>query len=101
MKALGEIINQVVSDAAERKRLREAHDHAERFHAAMSRAMDCQDDIEDYARDLRDPRYAESHEQILVDKRRTESAYKQALGEAADAYGKMPVLWAMVTEQML
>lgn len=90
MKTIGSIaLNVARQSAAEyRRRLITAHSAAEDYHAAMVRAMECQEDMED---DSMEP----------SERRDLERRHAEAVGNAAIAYARMPALWAMVTEQTL
>jgi hypothetical protein len=81
--------------SAERAALIKAHAHAEDFHAAMGRALGAQADIEDLV-DWCRRHPAENDAQAAREKADFEKRYRDALGAAAAALGKMPPAWATV-----
>lgn len=90
MKPIGTLATTIVRKAAaeQRTRLIAAHSAAEDYHCNMVRALQCQEDLED---DDIGP----------AERRELERRHAEAVGLAAMAYGKMPYLWAAVTEQAL
>lgn len=92
LRSIGSIVQAVVANAAkDRDALIKAHEHAEAFHAAMSRAIYNARELEDTKALAKGSRTDWSD--LIAE---YEKAYQEALGEAAAALEQMPIRWAAV-----
>lgn len=86
-----------------RSQARNAHSLSAEFHAAMAEVIEADDEIENATKNARDPilirnGFASGYADDIVV---WEKQRQEALGRAAVAMGKMPILWAELLGTML